>query len=129
MEVGMPDRSRLVFAAALVALATPAFAAPGPAPQARAAAESKTRMALLQSRAAAAEAKINGSAEARAQLAAATPDAARAVLLRNGFTPEQLEGVAIRVVKAAPTPAAARIKSITIKVSCCPPEIVITIRF
>ena len=104
----------------------PAYPAPT---EPRAAADA--RMPSLQRTAAEAEARINQSAEARAALAAATPDAARAVLLRNGFTAKQLEGVPVRIEKASAgaTPSAARIKSITIKVSCCPPEIVITIRF
>ena len=107
---------------------TPTLSAPA---ETRAATDART--AGLQRTAAEAEARINQSAEARAALHAATPEAARAVLLRNGFTAKQLEGVPIKIEKAAAgggaTPSAARIKSITIKVSCCPPEIVITIRF
>ena len=124
----MTKASKLAIAALLL---TAGAAGPGviAAPQeARAGAQEQARTAALQATAAQAEASINRSAEARGELATGNPDQVRALLLRNGFTADQLKGVPVRIVKAAPSPAA-RIKSITIKVSCCPPEIVITIRF
>ncbi|MBV8686316.1 MAG: hypothetical protein JOZ90_09800 [Alphaproteobacteria bacterium] len=81
------------------------------------------RLGELKATARAAEERINASADARAALRAARDaDQARAVLLRNGFTPEQLRGVA---VKLQPGGGKAQARRIEITIRCCPLEIII----
>lgn len=84
--------------------------------------------------AAEAEARINASEREMAAMAAAAKSRnvaqARSILLRNGFTPDQLEGVPIRFDHSGGGGGGAeRIKSIEIKFKCCPPELIIIIKF
>lgn len=82
--------------------------------------------------AAQAEARINRSDSEKGAMAAAararSVEQARAVLIRNGFSPQQLEGVPINFEQVGGGDAA-RIKSIEIEVDCCPLKIVIIIKF
>lgn len=90
------------------------------------------RMRQLKPVASEAEARIaKSTADKSALLAAKTDAEARAVLLRNGFTQEQLAGVPVTVRRngvAGGTAGAARVK-VDVEVSCCPVKIVIVIRF
>lgn len=86
------------------------------------------RVGDLTTTARSAEAKINASAgEKRALLRATTGTEIKAVLMRNGFTANQLIGVEASQAATGRSPiqriSAARVK-ITIK--CCPLEIIIS---
>jgi hypothetical protein len=81
-----------------------------------------------------AQAKLNGPPPDALVLARAAKsknvEVARQVLLRNGYTPQQLEGAAIVLedkTGGSPITPESRI-NITIEASCCPVKIVITIR-
>ncbi len=73
-------------------------------------------------------AKINASAtEKKAMIDAVrakNADQQRAILLRNGFTAEQLKGAKIESIDRSST---VHLGSVKISVSCCPPTITIVI--
>jgi hypothetical protein len=89
--------------------------------------------AQLQATANKAAARIQASATEKTALINAVrannTDQMRSVLLRNGFTPKQIEAIKITPKDTTGGHGAAEKISVTIRISCCPMNITITISF